>query len=291
VVTSQEAEEPAAELLTGIFKRPAAAYINARTGTATASVFCHSRAEWDALSEAELRLGLAALKSYGIDIRPGKITFREVPREDWSESWKRHFKPIAIGARLLITPGWIKRAPRRNQAVVILNPGLSFGTGNHATTRFCLREIVRRRKPGARQSFWDVGTGSGILAIAAAKLGYSPVDAIDFDAQAIRVAKQNARMNRVSSRLRISRKDIARVPLRSRKKYDLICANLTMDLLIAQRSRILSRLARGGTLVLAGILLREFEQIERHYRRGGMKLIAGRSDGAWRSGAFTKLIL
>src|SRR5208337_4372949 len=124
----------------------------------------------------------------------------KVKREDWAESWKKHFKPLEIifrrdefhespkkenqfklGTRpsersaksLLVKPSWSKKRPRKNQAVVILDPGLSFGTGQHPTTAFCLRELVRCGKIETRRSFLDIGTGSGILAIAARKLGFS----------------------------------------------------------------------------------------------------------------------
>ena len=106
-------------------------------------------------------------------IGAGKIEIAKVKREDWAESWKRHFHPIEIGKTLLVKPSWSKKRPAKNQAVVILDPGLSFGTGQHPTTSFCLHQIARGRKNGTpRPSFLDIGTGSGILAIAAAKLGY-----------------------------------------------------------------------------------------------------------------------
>ena len=91
----------------------------------------------------EISAGLKRIKSCGLNIGSGKIKIAKVRREDWSESWKRHFKAIEIGKALLIKPSWIKRPPRKNQAVVILDPGLSFGTGQHATTSFCLHQIVR----------------------------------------------------------------------------------------------------------------------------------------------------
>ena len=148
----------------------------------------------------------------------GKIVTRRVAREDWSESWKRHFKALEIGPTLLVKPGWVRRRARKGQAVVVLDPGLSFGTGNHPTTEYCLRALAAGRRDGERQSFWDVGTGSGILAIAAAKLGYAPVVAMDFDAEAVRVARENARRNGVLERVSISRRDITRMTLSDEKQ-------------------------------------------------------------------------
>ena len=131
------------------------------------------------------------------------MRLNKVPPEDWAESWKRHFKPIEIGGDLLILPSWSKRKPKTGQAVVVLDPGLSFGTGQHATTSFCLNEIVklRRSSKASELSLLDGGTGSGILAIAAAKLGYKPVEAFDFDPVSVRVARANATSNGVNRKV------------------------------------------------------------------------------------------
>jgi ribosomal protein L11 methyltransferase len=286
VVTSLEAEDAAVELLVRVFNRAAGVYTNEKTKVTVASVYCPKQSEWNPARHAALRQGLAAIKSGGLGIGAGKIVVRRLPREDWSESWKRHFKPISIGSRLLVKPGWSKRRPGKNQAVVVLDPGLSFGTGNHPTTLFCLRQVAGCRLDGESQSFWDVGTGSGILAIAAAKLGYRPIRAIDFDPQSVRVARENARLNRVLPQVRFSQTDLTKLPLRSTDHYDLICANLISDLLLAEKRRILHRLRPGGTLVLAGILKKEFTVVQKAYEAAGMKLVASLIQGEWRSGAF-----
>jgi ribosomal protein L11 methyltransferase len=197
--------------------------------------------------------------------------------------------PIEIGTALLIKPSWNRRKPRKGQGMVVLDPGLSFGTGQHATTGFCLRQLVAKSNHETRnskQSFLDIGTGSGILAIAAAKLGYSPVYAFDFDPESVRVARANARKNGVLGKIQITRQDLTRIPQRSIKKYDIVCANLISNLLIAERERIISRLKPDGTLVLAGILKTEFSLVNSAYEQAGLKLIASRAEKEWRSGAF-----
>jgi ribosomal protein L11 methyltransferase len=204
-----------------------------------------------------------------------------------------------VGKALLIKPSWIKRPQRKNQAVVILDPGLSFGTGQHATTSFCLHQIVAvgcsvgavrqqssRRPDKTAKSFLDIGTGSGILAIAAAKLGFKPVHAFDFDPEAVRVARANARVNQVIGKIKITKGDATKLSLRPTQKYDLVCANLISNLLIAERKRITAQLNRGGTLVLAGILKSEFSQVQTAYENLGLKLMSARSEKEWRSGAF-----
>ncbi|MDB6016396.1 MAG: Ribosomal protein methyltransferase [Pedosphaera sp.] len=286
VATSLEAEEAVMELLGGIFARAVAVYTNEETRVTVASVYCAQRKEWNAARRAELTAGLQHIRASGLNVGAGTISAQRVAREDWSESWKRHFKPIAIGSRLLIKPSWIKRRPRKNQAVVVLDPGLSFGTGNHPTTAFCLGELVAGRKAGTAQAFLDIGTGSGILAIAAVKLGYAPVRAFDFDPEAVRVARENARRNGVLTKMSLGRGDIMRLPVQSVRKYQLICANLISNLLIAERKRIVGRLRKEGTLVLAGILQGEFGVVQRAFEGSGLRLVRSRIEGEWQSGAF-----
>ncbi|MDB6066406.1 MAG: Ribosomal protein methyltransferase [Pedosphaera sp.] len=288
VTTSLEAEEAVTELLFRVFNRPAAVYTQEETKVTVASVYCQKQSEWTPVKRTALATGLKGIRANGLNIGAGKISSRKVPREDWSESWKRHFKPIEIGSRLLIKPSWIKRRPRKNQAVVVLDPGLSFGTGNHPTTAFCLRQLAASRLNDQEQSFLDIGTGSGILAIAAVKLGYVPVHAIDFDPEAVRVARENALQNGVLKQLHLSRQDITLLSPRSRDKYNFICANLISNLLLTEKQRILSRLQTGGILVLAGILKEEFPLVQRAFEQSGLKLIASQIEAEWCSGAFKK---
>ncbi len=288
IATSREAEEAVAELLLAVLGQTPSTYFDAETGDTTASTYLEKPAQWNAAARAELRAGLAVLTECGLDIGPGEITARKVRREDWAESWKRHFKPLEIGDALLLKPSWVKQKPRKGQAVVILDPGLSFGTGHHATTGFCLKQLVATRKDGLKQSFLDIGTGSGILAIAAAKLGYAPVRCFDFDPESVRVAKANAAQNEVAQLVRPVRHDLTKLPLASATRYHVVCANLIFDLLIAERDRILSRLRPDGVLVLAGILQTQFAKVKRAYQQAGLKLIATEVDKEWQSGAFLR---
>ena len=302
VATTLEAEDAVAELLGKIFGQPASAHFNLETQVSVVSFFCPRKIILAQNVREAISAGLKHIKSCGLNIGFGKIKTAKVRLEDWAESWKRHFKPIEIGSALLIKPSWIKRKPRKNQAVVILDPGLSFGTGQHATTSFCLHQIVAAvgRPPqilkkskgaalcreAATQSFLDIGTGSGILAIAAVKLGYQPVHAFDFDSEAVRVARANARVNRVGQKLKITRDDVMKLPLHPAQKFDLVCANLISNLLIAERRRIAAQLDRDGTLVLAGILKPEFTQVQKAFEDLGLKLAAAKSEKEWRSGSF-----
>jgi ribosomal protein L11 methyltransferase len=307
ISTTTEAEDAVTELLYSIFEIPVSSYTDVETREVTVATYVsqnpfavrrlrgrdHLRAELQ--PKTALRQGIKRITDCGLNIGSGKISVEKVRREDWSESWKRHFKAIEIGSALLIKPSWVKRRPRKTQAVVVLDPGLSFGTGQHPTTSFCLKQLASHRGAtspsqlstlNSQLSFLDIGTGSGILAIAAAKLGYAPVDAFDFDPDCVRIALENARKNRVLPKVHIARKDVTKLPLRPAKQYDLICANLISTLLMAERPRILSRLKRSGVLVIAGILNSEFASVQRDYERAGLRLIASRVEKEWRSGAF-----
>jgi ribosomal protein L11 methyltransferase len=305
VTTTLEAEDAVAELLNTILNQPATAYTDSETGICTVTVYLRQKPNLSREDREVILTGLKRIKQYGLRIGPGKIVVAKVRKEDWAESWKRHFKPIEIGDALLIKPSWSRRKSRKDQAVVMLDPGLSFGTGQHPTTAFCLHQIVRfleRKDERSNESdgsasrpyykppaFLDLGTGSGILAIAAAKLGYSPVLAMDLDPEAVRVARANARANGVLPKVKIRRRNVSKLPIRPRRPrhgYHLVCANLISDLLIAERRRIAGQLNPTGTLVLAGILRPEFRKVRKAYKTLGLRLISRRNDQEWCSGSF-----
>jgi ribosomal protein L11 methyltransferase len=295
IQTTLEAEDAVAELLGVTFSQPASSHFNVETQVSVVSVFSSARIISARDARDEVSAGLKRIKNCGLHIGSARIKTARVRREDWSESWKRHFKPVAIDRALLIKPSWVRCPPRKDQAVVILDPGLSFGTGQHATTAFCLHQIVaairdrrNHRLPGATipKSFLDIGTGSGILAIAAVKLGYQPVHALDFDPEAVRVARANARVNQTGQKIKIVHGNVAGLPLRPARKYDLVCANLISNLLIAERRRIVAQMNRGGILVLAGILRSEFAEVQRAYENSGLELLRCKIGKEWRSGLF-----
>ena len=289
VRTTEAAADAVAEQIEVLFGCAPAICTDARSRRTEVTVYLDRRGGLKSSEMKSIRAALAQQRRAGLAVGTGRIRAWRLKREDWAESWKRHFKPMEIGRELLLKPSWSRRKPRRGQAVVVLDPGLSFGTGQHATTRFCLEQLVAARGLGKGQSFLDVGTGSGILAIAAAKLGYGPVEAFDSDPEAIRVARENARVNRVATRIQIWQADLRRLPRRSRAGFDVICANLTSDLLVEERGRILARLKPGGTLVLAGILTRDFAAVRKVFAAEGMKMTVRDIAGEWTSGSFRRL--
>ena len=284
IATTPEAEDAVAELLGTILGVGVSAYFDVEARISTVSAYFSDRKFLSRKVREEIRNGLTRIEACGL--KTGRTSLSKIRREDWAESWKRHFQPIEIGKSLLVKPSWSRKRPHNGQAVVILDPGLSFGTGQHPTTAFCLREIARCRKIGDRQSFLDIGTGSGILAIAAAKLGYTPVHGFDFDSEAVRVARANAHVNCVLKKLKIAHGDVTKLPAKPKRQFDLVCANLISDLLIPESRKIATQLKPGGILVLAGILESEFVQVQRAFATQGLKSVSAKSEKGWRSGSF-----
>jgi len=286
IATSPQAEEEVAELLETRFGEPASIYTDLEKGKTTVTAYLRNRPDWSNPAQAGLRQTLKRIEGAGRSWASSRITLVKIHSADWAEAWKRHFKPLEVSRKLLIKPSWSRRRAKAGQAEVVIDPGLSFGTGQHPTTSFCLKELVRQRKSNQSQSFLDIGTGSGILAISAAKLGYQPIDAFDIDGDAIRVARANGTINGVSALIGFQCQDLTRAPRLARHRYTVICANLMFELVLAQKDRLLARLQSGGVLVLAGILQSEFPRVQAVYEAAGLSLVRTRKEREWRSGVF-----
>jgi ribosomal protein L11 methyltransferase len=284
--TSAEAEDAVSQLLADRFGRAPASYTDRETSQTAVSIYFEQRPDWSRAEQAELAASLKRIKASGIKNGPVHVSLSRLCPQNWAESWKRHFKPIEMGSVLLVRPSWSKRRARKGQVTIVLDPGLSFGTGQHPTTAFCLEQLVAQRRAVGSRSFLDLGSGSGILAIAAARLGYARITAIDHDQDAVRIARANARRNRVADRIRFLYRDVAELPRRPGRKFSLVCANLISTLLLTERERILAQVAENGVLVLAGILKSEFPQIQRTFEAAGLRLVASKVGKEWRSAAF-----
>lgn len=185
------------------------------------------------------------------------VSLVEVQDEDWLAKWKESWQPFTVGERFLIVPSWAKSGLESERFVIELDPGMAFGTGTHETTQLCLQAIERYWRGGR---MLDVGTGTGILAIAAALMyPEARIDACDNDPEAVPVAMENAQINRVADRISF------RVGSASdyRGSYELVVANLTADVILAILDDLLDRLAEHGTLVLSGILDTQVADVRR----------------------------
>ena len=192
---------------------------------------------------------LASLAQHGIDKGAGAVSWKAVADEDWSETWKEFFHTEKIGARTVIKPTWEEYEAKAGEIVVELDPGAAFGTGQHATTSLCIRALEDLVRPG--MTVFDVGTGSGVLAIVAAKLGAKRVEAVDFDPVAVRVARENVRQNGAEDVVHTERSDL----LKSVEgEADLIIANIIADIIVRLFGEVKGSLAAGGTMLLSGII-------------------------------------
>lgn len=174
---------------------------------------------------------------------------RPVRQEDWSEGWKQHFTGFKVG-RLLIKPSWEESPAETAELVMEIDPGMAFGTGTHATTRLCLEALARELEQHPAARVLDVGTGSGILAIAAAKLGAELVVGTDIDADACRIARENAELNAVDRQLNITNEPLEALV----EAYDIVLANILAEENIRLAQELVGHLAPGGMLILSGIL-------------------------------------
>ena len=192
---------------------------------------------------------LASLAQHGIDKGAGAVSWKAVADEDWAETWKEFFHTEKVGARTVIKPTWEEYEAKAGEIVVELDPGAAFGTGQHATTSLCIRALEDLVRPG--MTVFDVGTGSGVLAIVAAKLGAKRVEAVDFDPVAVRVARENVRQNGAEGVVHTERSDLLKSVA---GEADLIIANIIADIIVRLFGEVKGSLAAGGTMLLSGII-------------------------------------
>lgn len=202
-----------------------------------------------------------------------EMSMREVPDEDWLGEWKKNWQPVEIG-RFIIAPPWTELSVPADRVLINIEPGMAFGTGTHETTRLCLQAIEKYYAGG---SFLDVGTGTGILAIAAAKVSPDAnIEACDTDADAVGIAKENARLNGVAERIAFRVGSIDE----STPSADFVCANLTADVISALLPSLLG--VTCGRLVLSGILDTQSAIVAATLRDAGVSnVIEIMQDGEW----------
>ncbi|MDR7561572.1 MAG: 50S ribosomal protein L11 methyltransferase [Armatimonadota bacterium] len=218
-----------------------------------------------------------ALPRVGLDIGPGRIRTRVVEDEGWAHAWKRYVRPRPVGRTLWITPTWEAEPPPPGRVVVSLDPGMAFGTGLHPSTRQCLEVLEDCLRGG--EVVLDVGTGSGILAIAAARLGAARVVAVDVDPVAVEVATRNVVHNGVADRVEVRVGTFLRdVP----EQGDLIVANLTADLHLEFVAEAAAHLRPGGRLAAAGIGADRCLEVEAVARACGWTVVERRAEEEWR---------
>jgi ribosomal protein L11 methyltransferase len=203
-----------------------------------------------------------------------EMSVREVADEDWLGEWKKNWQPVEVGERFIVAPPWTEIPDKRGRIVIRIEPGMAFGTGTHETTRLCLVAIEKHYAGG---SFLDVGTGTGILAIAAAKLAPAAhVEACDTDAEAVAIARENARLNGVADRITFRVGTIAETTASA----DVVCANLTADVILPMLPSLISITC--WHLILSGILDTQAEAVSARLLECGVsEPCETTQDGEW----------
>jgi ribosomal protein L11 methyltransferase len=240
---------------------------------ASASVHVYVR-EGDPSAAARASLGAA-----GID---AALTTSVVADEDWAESWKQHFHPERFGERIVVVPSWRTYEAAANDIIITLDPGMAFGTGQHETTRMCLEALERCVRPGDR--VLDVGCGSGILAIAAAKLGAAQVAALDIDPDCVRITRENAALNHVLVEARQAAAGDAELftAHASTASFDIIVANIIAATIIGLAPSLVAALAPAGRLITSGIISEREPAVVAELESRGLTIEAVHRMGDWR---------
>lgn len=236
-----------------------------------------------AVARAERELG--HLQAFGL--RPiGELAARIVREDDWANAWKQHFPVLRIGRRIVIRPTWRRHRRLPDDVVLALDPGMAFGTGLHPTTRLCLAALealadrgvlARGGANGGPARVADIGSGSGILAIAAALLGSGPVLAVDVDPIAVASSAANARRNRLARRIRVRE---GSVPTGD-GPFDVVLANLVATLLVRLAEGLVAEVRPGGTILLSGIFANREPEVVAAFAARGVRVVDRWSEGDW----------
>ncbi len=218
----------------------------------------------------------------GAEIR---ISTRPIVEEDWSQGWKAYFKPLRVGKRIVIKPSWEAYVPDPMDIVVEVDPGMAFGTGTHPSTAMVIKAMEHiwenrgwsNTGEGSGPEVLDVGTGTGILGIAAAKLGASSVLCLDVDPDAVETARENAYKNHVHHRVSVTLTPIWQIG----EEFDLILANLDKATLLLLAKDLVKRLASGGMLVISGILEEQENAVKNAFGNLGLHVVQAMREDEW----------
>lgn len=245
--------------------------LNANKDVASVSVFVPSdRSYMDDLAFLRRQMGELSLH--------GEIELVGVNEEDWANSWKQYYKPVKIGEKIVICPAWEAYTPANGELVIHMDPGMAFGTGTHETTRLVIRLLEKYTWAGCRML--DVGTGTGILAICAARLGASLCRAYDIDPTAVRVARENIKDSGLTN-VTCDPSDLLKQVSLEGGAYDLITANIVADIIIRMTPDVGSYLKEDGVLLLSGIIAERCNDVVAALEANGFRVVECLTDNDW----------
>lgn len=231
----------------------------------------------ESLDERRGRIDVGVrLVAHVSDISP--LQERVVEEEEWQNSWKEHFHVLRVSHRITICPTWREHKPQDGEHVIMLDPGMAFGTGHHPTTRMCLEQLDKLVNPGI--DVLDVGCGSGVLSIAAARLGARHVFGLEIDSVAVNVAKQNVRDNGVEHTVRIVQGTLPHIDVKQ-SAYDIAVANISAKVVSEIGHYLVGAVNDGGKVIASGILLENKDGVIQALAQAGADLEQTLIDGDW----------
>lgn len=216
------------------------------------------------------------LESRGVNTAPAVLTTAELQDEDWSDTWKQYFHTEKPGERVVIKPTWEEYASKDDEVVIELDPGAAFGTGTHATTSMCIRQLEKLVKPG--MTVFDVGTGSGILSIISAKLGAKNIQAVDYDDSVLKIVEENLEQNNVQDIISVAQSDLMQ---NVHGKAELVIANIIADIIIRLFDQLDEHLEQGGTLLTSGIIEDRIEDVLAAAEKHGYGVVERLENKGW----------
>ncbi|MBE6390617.1 MAG: methyltransferase domain-containing protein [Lentisphaerae bacterium] len=272
--------EPATELLDAL-ELQYSSFFDRENMTVIHTVYAESPSEAQTLLDSVVAM-LPLWREMEVELIPGTIF--ELEKNEWANAWKKYFRPVEISPTLLVTPAWMEPEVKPEQTVLKIDTGMSFGTGQHPTTFYCLKKIDQFAPEIS--SMLDAGCGSGILAVAAALRGVEYVEGFDFDPDAVEMSRQNQQLNALApDSIKWACGDAGNYP-GIPEKYDLVCANILGHLLITFRFNIASWVKPEGKLVLAGILKSDFDKVSGSFAELGFAELERETIGEWTGGLF-----
>ena len=219
---------------------------------------------------------IALLPSFGLDIGEGSVSLSNVNESDWANEWKKYYKPTKIGQKIVVKPTWEDYEAKEGDLIIELDPGMAFGTGTHETTSMCIRELEKYVDETKR--VFDIGCGSGILAIAAAKLGAKEVVAGDLDEVAVKVSKENCELNNVSDRVIVKHGSLFEVV---EGKADVIVANIIADIIKILANDVSKFLSEDGVFISSGIIHAKIDEVVESLENNGFEIVEIVKLGEW----------
>ena len=212
----------------------------------------------------------------GADLGTLRLELSGVKDEDWSENWKKYYKPFRIGTHLVVKPTWEAYQPSPEDLIIELDPGMAFGTGTHETTNMCMQLLEKHLKSDMR--VMDVGTGSGILAIAALKLGAAVAEGVDIDPVAVRTAGENAALNGVQDKLTVLVGDLSD---KASGQYDIITANIVANAILSLAPAVPGLMAEGATFIASGIIDSRKDEVIAGLEKAGLAVVEVKEKRGW----------